>query len=52
MKLKDFIKQLKNIEKEKGGSMEVKMADCIPVIEPIVSSDNHGKKCIIITDQK
>ncbi len=52
MKLKEFIKKLKNIEKENGNLIEVKMADFIPVIEPIVISDIQNKKCVIITDQK
>ena len=52
MKLKDFIEQLKNIEKENGNLMEVKMADCMPVVGPFIRLDERGEKCVIITDQK
>lgn len=50
MKLKKFIKKLKEIKKEKGENLEVIMADNIPVVEPIFSDQYHGKK-VIITDQ-
>ena len=52
MKLKDFIKNLKNIEKESGGSMQVIMADDILVVEPVIRLDRRGKRCVVITDQK
>ena len=52
MKLKEFIKQLKNIQKRGGNSMQVRMADNILVVEPVMSSDRKGKKCVVITDQK
>lgn len=52
MKLKEFIKQLKNIERENSNSTEVTMADSIPVVEPVLSPDRYGKTRVIITDQK
>jgi hypothetical protein len=52
MKLKDFIEQLNYIEKENGDSLEVRMADNIPVVEPVIRPDGRGKRCVIITDQK
>jgi chitinase len=52
MKLKDFIKQLKDIEKKNGNSMQVKMADDIPVVEPKIILNEQKRKCVIITDQK
>lgn len=52
MKLKNFIKQLKNIDKKNGNSMEVIMADGIPVVEPVLSLDRYGKTSVVITDQK
>jgi len=52
MKLENFINQLKNIEKKKGDSMQVMMADCMPVVEPVISLDRKGRKCVVITDKK
>ena len=51
MKLKQFIKKLQNIEKEKGGEFQVVMADDIPVVNPVFSTKYSGSK-IIITDIK
>lgn len=50
MKLKDFIQKLKKIEEDKGGDIEVIMADDIPVVEPSFSNEYRGRK-VIITDQ-
>lgn len=50
MKLKKFIENLKNIEKEQGENLEVVMADNIPVVEPVFSNQYRDKK-VIITDQ-
>jgi hypothetical protein len=53
MKLKDFIKKLEIIVKEKGDDLEVIMADNIPVVSPKFS-DRYSKlkSCVIITDQE
>jgi len=53
MKLKDFIRDLKIIAKEKGDSLEVIMADNISVVSPKFS-DKYPKlkQCVVITDQK
>ena len=47
MKLKEFIKELENISGSVNnpGEVEVKMADCIPVVKPIFK-DN----VVFITD--
>ncbi|MFA6171628.1 MAG: hypothetical protein WCW77_03155 [Patescibacteria group bacterium] len=51
MKLKDFIKKLKTIEKTQGGNCEVIMADNIPVVSPIFSESYQSKKKVVITDR-
>ncbi|MCL5017306.1 MAG: hypothetical protein M1155_01405 [Patescibacteria group bacterium] len=52
MKLKEFIKKLEKIAKQHGDSIEVEMADEIPVVEPIILKDFQNKKIVVITDQK
>ncbi|OGZ67186.1 MAG: hypothetical protein A3D35_03635 [Candidatus Staskawiczbacteria bacterium RIFCSPHIGHO2_02_FULL_34_9] len=49
MKLKDFIKELVKIEKisDDSSSINVKMADNIPVVKPIF---NQREKVVYITD--
>ncbi|MDO8436103.1 MAG: hypothetical protein Q7S82_01790 [bacterium] len=51
MKLKEFIKQLKDIVNKKGDNLEVIMADNISVVEPVFS-DSCPKLSVVITDQK
>lgn len=50
MKLKEFIRKLKKIESERGGDIEVVMADFISVVSPVFMNSSRGKK-VIITDQ-
>ena len=47
MKLKEFIKELENISKsiDNPDKVEVKMADCIPVVKPILQDGT-----VFITD--
>jgi hypothetical protein len=52
MKLKIFIKKLEKIAKKHGNFVEVKMADEIPVVEPVILKDFQNKKIVVITDQK
>lgn len=52
MKLKDFIRKLKIIAKNKGDDLEVIMADNIDVVSPKFSDKYpRSKSCVIITDQ-
>ena len=54
-KLKEFIKKLKVIVKEKGDDAEVLMADFIPVVSPKFSNTNQSsesKSRVFITDQE
>jgi hypothetical protein len=52
MKLKCFIRQLKKIADEKGGDLEVIMADSIPVVNPkFFHKDSVLKPYVVITDQ-
>ena len=44
MKLKEFIKKLKKIERKHGNDLEVIMADNIPVVNPVFSDKYPGKK--------
>ena len=48
MKLKEFIKNLKEIEDKQGAELEIVMADYMPVVKPIF--DEHYSKKVIITD--
>ena len=52
MKLKEFIKQLKEIEATHGEAVEVKMADGISVKKPIYLENFINNKVVIITDKK
>lgn len=47
MKLKEFIEELKNISRniDNPEEVEVKMADCIPVVRPILKDNT-----VFITD--
>ncbi len=47
MKLKEFIKELKDISKniDNPDDVEVEMADCIPVVKPILKDNT-----VFITD--
>ena len=51
MKLKQFIKKLKEISKKYGEEVSVVMADNISVVNPVFSKKYFGKK-VIITDRK
>ncbi|KKQ77451.1 MAG: hypothetical protein UT00_C0011G0007 [Parcubacteria group bacterium GW2011_GWA1_38_7] len=52
MTIKKFIKKLERIVKEHGPSLEVKMADDIPVVSPVCTRDFMDKKVVVITDQE
>ncbi|MBI2551687.1 hypothetical protein HYW17_00090 [Candidatus Uhrbacteria bacterium] len=52
MQLKEFIKQLQKIGEKHGEDAEVIMADNIPVVAPVFSSDYPNKKNVVITDEK
>lgn len=52
MKLKEFIKKLKNISKKYGGDISVVMADNAPIVAPIFSTKYLNDKSVIITDEK
>lgn len=52
MKLKKFIKRLEKIRDKRGEDLEVVMADHVPVVEPVFSSDKYLGKNIVITDEK
>lgn len=52
MKLKKFIKRLEKIRDKHGENLEVVMADLIPVVEPLFSSDKYLGEKIVITDEK
>ena len=52
MKLEKFIKDLENILKENGDELNVVMADNIPVVEPVLSTDRFNNLVVVITDQK
>jgi len=51
MRLKEFIKKLKEIAEEHGDTVEVVMADNIPVVEPAFLKSFPDKK-VVITDEK
>jgi len=51
MKLKNFIAKLNKISRERGDDLEVIMADNIPVVSPVFSTDYQNKKVVVITDQ-
>jgi hypothetical protein len=51
MKLKIFIEKLEEIKKEHGEDLEVIMADNIPVVNPVFTSEYFNKEKIVITDQ-
>jgi len=50
MKLKEFIKKLKDIANKRGEDIEVIMADNILVVNPRFS-DKYPKLSVVITDQ-
>ncbi|MFA6552108.1 MAG: hypothetical protein WCT19_01240 [Candidatus Paceibacterota bacterium] len=52
MKLKKFIKKLEKIDRESTTSIDVVMADGIPVVSPVYLDDFINKKVVVITDQK
>jgi len=52
MKLKDFIKKLKNIAEEHGDDVEVVMADEIPVVGPLFSDKYSAGENVVITDER
>lgn len=52
MKLKEFIKKLRSIEKKYGEDLEVVMADYIPVVSPVFSDKYYAEKKVVITDEK
>lgn len=52
MKLKKFIKSLEKIRDKHEKDLEVIMADYIPVVEPVFSSDKYLGNRVVITDEK
>jgi hypothetical protein len=52
MKLRSLIKKLKDIESQNDDNLQVRMADYMPVVKVVVSSNIKGEKCIIVTDRK
>jgi len=52
MKLKKFIKKLQEIREKYGEDVEVIMADYIPVVYPVFSSDKYLGDKVVITDEK
>lgn len=52
MKLKKFIKRLEKIREKRGEDLEVVMADYIPVVKPVFSSDEYLGDKVVITDEK
>lgn len=51
MKLKKFIEQLKFLQKKHGDSIDVIMADNIPVVRPVFSG-KYPQPSVVITDQE
>lgn len=51
MKLKKFIKLLEEVSQKHGDSIDVIMADSIPVVEPFFSN-KYKWPSVVITDQK
>jgi hypothetical protein len=53
MKLNNFIEKLQNIANEKGGNIEVIMADNIPIVNPKISNEYpKSGTCVVITDEE
>ena len=52
MKLREFLKKLKRIEKERGGHIKVVMADGIPIVDPVYLESFIDQQAVVITDQK
>ena len=52
MKLGEFIKKLQKIEKERGSSAVVRMADGIPVVSPVYLEKFISKETVVITDEE
>ncbi|MFA4937496.1 MAG: hypothetical protein WC575_04425 [Patescibacteria group bacterium] len=52
MKLKKFIKKLQEIRRKYGEDAEVIMADYIPVVEPVFSTNEYLGNKVVITDEK
>lgn len=52
MTIKKFIEKLEKIAKKYGTDIEVKMADGIPIVNPVYLMDFINKKAVVITDQK
>lgn len=52
MKLGEFIEKLEKIEKEHGESIEVKMADGIPVVNPVYLKNFIKEDAVVITDEE
>jgi len=50
MRLKRFIEYLNNIAENRGDTIDVVMADNIPVVKPVYS-DKYPKQSVVITDQ-
>ena len=51
MKLKKFIEKLEKIKKEHGENIEVVMADGIPIVSPVFSSEYYYGNNVVITDE-
>lgn len=52
MILKKFIKELERVAKKRGESIEVVMADGIPVVDPVYLENFVNRQTVVITDQK
>lgn len=50
MKLKEFIENLKYIEKRRGSDMEVVISDGIPIARPVPEESASGDVKVFITD--
>ncbi|MEK7554783.1 MAG: hypothetical protein AAB518_02250 [Patescibacteria group bacterium] len=52
MKLEGFIRKLEVLKGKYGKDVEVVMADYIPVVEPVFSSDEYLGNKVVITDKQ
>ena len=52
MNLTKFINKLEKIRDKHGKDLEVVMADYIPVVEPVFSSNKYLGERVVITDEK
>jgi len=52
MELDKFIKKLQGIQSKHGDSIEVLMADGLPIVDPVYLKDFFNEMAVIITDRK